>query len=114
MSEEHPFSYLAVVGCSAGGIGALSELVSGPPEEFPAPIVAVQRLDPSRESILERRNTLPFRTLKEQTTLHLDPGVVFLAPAARHVNTIDHEIYLQKDSVGLRAIRMGRSGWEIR
>lgn len=110
VSEERPFSHLAVAGSSAGGIGALSELVSGLPEDFPVPIVAVQYLNPSRERILERRSPLPFRMLQEQTTLPLDPGVVFVALSDRHVNTTDHEIYLQKASVGLRAIHMGRSG----
>ena len=50
VSEERPFSHLVVVGSSAGGIEALSEPVSGLPESFPAPIVAVQHLDPHREA----------------------------------------------------------------
>ncbi len=114
VSEERPFSHLAVAGSSAGGIGALSEPVSGLPEDFPVSIVAVQYLNPGWERILERRRPLPFRMLQEQTTLPLDPGVVFVALSDRHVNTIDHEIHLQKASVGLRAVRMDRSGWEIR
>lgn len=104
MSEEHPFSHLIVVGSSAGGIEALSELVSSLPEDFPAPIVAVQHLDPSREShlkeILERRSTLPVMTLEEHTTLPLESGVVFVVPADWHVNIADSEIHLQEDSAG--------------
>ncbi|MCA1728484.1 MAG: PAS domain-containing protein [Actinobacteria bacterium] len=104
MSEERPFSHLVVVGSSAGGIEALSELVSSLPESFPAPIVAVQHLDPHREShlesILERRSTLPVRTLGEHTSLPLESGVVFVVPADRHVNITDSEIHLQQDSAG--------------
>lgn len=54
---------LVVVGSSAGGIGALSTLVSTLNNSFPAPIVLAQHLDPQRPSnlgsILERRSTLP-------------------------------------------------------
>jgi two-component system, chemotaxis family, CheB/CheR fusion protein len=102
--DTRPFSHLVVVGASAGGIEALSELVSTLPEDFPAPIVAVQHLDPNREShlkeILQRRSTLPVRTLQEHTTLPLEPGVVFVVPADWHVNLTDSEIFLQQDSAG--------------
>ena len=53
---------LVVVGSSAGGVGALSTLVSTLSPDFPAPIVLAQHLDPQREShlaaILDRRSTL--------------------------------------------------------
>ena len=104
MPEERSFSHLVVVGSSAGGIEALSELVSDLPEDFPAPIVAVQHLSPDHESHLEeilmRRSTLPVRTLKEQTTLPLESGMVFVVPADRHVNITGDEIILQGDSAG--------------
>ncbi len=93
-----------MVGSSAGGIEALSELVSTLPEDFPAPIVAVQHLSPDRESHLEEiltpRSTLPVMTLKGQTTLPLESGMVFVVPADRHVNITDDEIVLQEDSAG--------------
>ena len=38
---------LIVVGASAGGVEALSVLVSSLPADFPAPIVLAQHLDPS-------------------------------------------------------------------
>jgi two-component system CheB/CheR fusion protein len=43
---------LVVVGSSAGGVGALSTLVSTLTTDFPAPIVLAQHLDPQRESHL--------------------------------------------------------------
>ncbi len=102
VSDQHPFSHLVMIGSSAGGIEALSELVSTLPEDFSAPIVAVQHLSPDREShlteILERRSTLPVMTLEEHTTLPLEPGVVFVVPADWHVNITDSEIHLQEDS----------------
>ena len=65
--SEKSFSQLVLVGSSAGGIEALSELVPALPEDFPAPIVLAQHLDPERESnlgeILSRRSALPVRTV---------------------------------------------------
>lgn len=98
--EENP--YLVVVGSSAGGIEALSRLVSTIPEGFSAPVVIAQHLDPERKSrlqeILDRRSNLPVRTVTEHETL--EPGVVYVVPADRHVNVADHEIDLRVDSHG--------------
>jgi signal transduction histidine kinase len=46
LPEERTFSHLVVIGSSAGGIEALSRLVSTLPEGFQAPIVVAQHLDP--------------------------------------------------------------------
>ena len=100
--SEKAFSGLVVVGSSAGGIGALSKLVSALPEDFPAPLVIAQHLDPERESnlneILSRHSTLPVRTVSDEEPL--EAGVVFVVPANRHVNITDSEIGLQIDSAG--------------
>ena len=52
-SEERPFSSLVVVGSWAYGIEALSELLSNLPQDFSAPFVLAQYLDPERESNLK-------------------------------------------------------------
>lgn len=63
MVEDNTFSHLIVVGASAGGIEALTRLVTTLPEDLPAPIVIAQHLDPERashlEQILSRSSTLP-------------------------------------------------------
>jgi two-component system CheB/CheR fusion protein len=104
LSEDRSFSHLVLVGESAGGVEALSELVSTLPDDFPAPIVAVQHLNPDREShlrdILTRRSTLPVRTLDEHNSLPLESGVVFVVPADRHVSVTDTEVCLQQDEHG--------------
>ncbi len=93
-SEEN--ATLVVVGSSAGGIEALSELLSTLPESFPSPVVLAQHLDPKRESNLEeilgRRSKLPVRTVAEHEPL--EDGVVFVVPANHHINITDHEIAL--------------------
>ena len=48
MAEDGPLSHLVVIGASAGGVEALSELVSVLPEDLPVPIVIAQHLDPGR------------------------------------------------------------------
>jgi len=72
------FTHLVVVGSSAGRIGALSGLVSSLPEDFDAPIVVSQHLDPNREShlqeILARRSPLPVKTVTEHEPLQNGAG----------------------------------------
>jgi two-component system, chemotaxis family, CheB/CheR fusion protein len=97
---DNSFTHLVVVGSSAGGIGALSGLVSSLPDDFDAPIVVAQHLDPNREShlqkILARKSPLPVKTVTEHEPLQA--GVVFVVPANRHVNITDSEIDLSSES----------------
>ncbi len=96
------FSHLVVVGSSAGGIEALSELVSTLPEDFSAPVVIAQHLDPDRKSslreILSRKSPLPVRTVTEHEPL--EAGVIFVVPANHHVNITGSQIDLQVDPAG--------------
>jgi two-component system CheB/CheR fusion protein len=104
-SDSRQFPQLVVVGASAGGIEALSALVSGLPAGFPAPIVVAQHLSPHRISslaeILARRAPLPVRTV----TAHepLEPGVIFVVPPNRDVMITDHEVQVHhEDGTGPR------------
>lgn len=94
--------HLVVVGSSAGGIEALSILVSGLRPDFPAPIVLAQHLDPNRPSylgsILERRSTLPIVVVQERTPL--EPGKIYVVPSNRHVIIKDGRVDLQDDRDG--------------
>ncbi|HET7480436.1 MAG TPA: CheR family methyltransferase [Rubrobacteraceae bacterium] len=102
MTESRTYSHLVVVGSSAGGVEALSVLVSTLPPDFSAPVVIAQHLDPHREShlgeILARKSTLPVRTVTDHEPL--EAGVVFVVPANRHVNVTDSEIDLRVDPSG--------------
>ena len=88
---------LVVIGASAGGVEALAALVATLPVDFPAPIVLAQHLDPTRPShlaeILDRRSTLPVRTVERE--LHLEPGVVYVVPSNRDVFITDHTVGVQ-------------------
>lgn len=94
---DNTFTHLVLVGSSAGGLGALSGMVSSLPEDFDAPIVVSQHLDPDREShlqeILARKSLLPVKTVSEHEPLQA--GVVYVVLANWHVNITDLEIELR-------------------
>src|ERR1041384_8092294 len=100
--ESQPRSEdLVVVGSSAGGIGALSTLVSTLSKSFPAPIVVAQHLDPQRPSqlgsILERRSNLPIVVVAEHGPTRLEGGKIYVVPANRHVRISDGHVRLEAD-----------------
>jgi two-component system, chemotaxis family, CheB/CheR fusion protein len=92
---------LVVVGSSAGGVGALSTLVSTLNKSFPAPIVIAQHLDPQRPShlgsILERRSTLPIKVVSEHGQTKLEGGKVYVVPSNSHVRISDGHVFLEGD-----------------
>jgi len=102
MSGAKSGSHLVVVGSSAGGIDALSTLVATLPDDFPAPIVIAQHLDPSRPShlgeILARRSTLPVRTANDHEPM--EPGIIYVVPSNRQVQIHNGEIILIEESAG--------------
>jgi two-component system CheB/CheR fusion protein len=94
MAEAEADGPLVVVGASAGGIEALSTLVSTLHPQFPAPIILAQHLDPSRLShlreILANRASLPVQTVHDRE--HLQNGTIYVVPADRHVEITDHAV----------------------
>jgi two-component system, chemotaxis family, CheB/CheR fusion protein len=100
VTQEGPGGFLVVVGSSAGGIDALSVLVSTLTKDFPAPIVVAQHLDPRRPShlaeILARRTELPVVTVEDRA--ELTPGSIFVVPANSQIEVTDHEVRLSHPS----------------
>jgi len=94
MTEQQPVRDLVVIGASAGGVEALTTLVTTLPADFPAAIVVAQHLAPNRTShlgeILAARSALPIRTVTAVEPLV--PGTVYVVPADRHVRITDHEV----------------------
>src|SRR5437773_2821081 len=97
--EETRESSLVVIGSSAGGIEAISVLVSTLPTDFPAPIVLAQHLDPTRSSnldmILRQRSTLPVELVTGRS--RLEPGKVYVVPSNRQVSIEDGHVEVQND-----------------
>ncbi|HYA99808.1 MAG TPA: CheR family methyltransferase [Ktedonobacteraceae bacterium] len=100
VKEETKESNLVVIGSSAGGIEAISVLVSTLPTDFPAPIVLAQHLDPSRASnldvIIRQHSTLPVELVTGRS--HLKPGKVYVVPSNRQVSIEDGNVEVQVDA----------------
>jgi two-component system, chemotaxis family, protein-glutamate methylesterase/glutaminase len=79
--------YVVAIASSAGGLKALSHVLSMLPVDFPAAIVIVQHLAPKHSSqmahILGRRTSLQVSEAREGDRLH--SGLVFIAPPDQHL-----------------------------
>lgn len=78
---------VVAMAASAGGLTALSDVLSSLPQDFPATIVVVQHLDPRHRSlmaeILDRRTKLKVKQATEGESLAA--GTVYIAPPNRHM-----------------------------
>lgn len=87
MDSTAPSFGLVAIASSAGGLRALSLLLSMLPVDFPAAIVIVQHLDPKHDSqmahILGRRTSLQVKEARDGD--HLAPGLVYVAPPDWHL-----------------------------
>jgi two-component system, chemotaxis family, protein-glutamate methylesterase/glutaminase len=81
-----PFEIVALAS-SAGGLGALTSVLSGLPQGFPAPVVLVQHLDPRHRSLLadllSRRTELAVKMAADGD--RVTAGSVFVAPPDHHL-----------------------------
>lgn len=98
-TEPAPLFQLIVVGSSAGGIEALSKLVSALPASFPVPVVIAQHLDPTRPShlanILSRHSHLPVVVVEREEMLK--GGTIYVVPSNNHVEITDHTVNILSD-----------------
>jgi len=89
MTAQSPPAAFGVVAlaASAGGLTALSRVLTGLPAHFPAAILVVQHLDPHHRSmmadILGRRTAL--RVTQAEEGDRFLPGGVYIAPPNRHL-----------------------------
>lgn len=99
--QEQRLYGLIVIGSSAGGIEAIGKVLAALPADFPLPIVVAQHLDPQYPSrlaeILARSTRLPVHTITDHEPLA--PGVVYVAPEARHVEIDDGCLRLLLDGL---------------
>ena len=93
IEDQHPPRFpragfdVVAIAASAGGLTALSSVLSELPAEFSAAVVVVQHLDPRHRSlmadIISRRSALTVKQAEEGD--RLKPGCVFIAPPDRHL-----------------------------
>ncbi len=92
----HSFCVVGI-GCSAGGIEVLKEMVGGLPSEQAAYIIA-QHLSPNHESrmvdILERLSNLPIIEATQDTII--ESGKIYLTPPGSLISIEDNRVCLQK------------------
>jgi two-component system chemotaxis response regulator CheB len=76
-----------LLGASAGGVGALSRLVSGLPSDLPAAVFVVLHVSPYGKSampaILSRAGRLPAVHPEDRTPI--EPGRIYVAPPDHHL-----------------------------
>jgi len=86
-TSTNPKYTIVAMTASAGGIKALTTVLSGFPSDFPAPIVVVQHLAPNHRSllpeILERRCSMHVKQAEEGDTL--EPSTAYVAPPDQHL-----------------------------
>ena len=93
---------LVVIGSSAGGIEALSQLVASLPDDFPAPILIAQHLDPKRPShlpeILARHTKIPIRVVEDGAAV--EDRAIHVVPSNRLVEIHDGRLHLRPARAG--------------
>jgi two-component system chemotaxis response regulator CheB len=86
-SPSHSCFDVVALAASAGGLNALSEVLTALPADLPAAIVVVQHLDPNHRSlmaeILSRRTKLPVRQAEDGD--RIAPEGVWIAPPGQHL-----------------------------
>jgi two-component system chemotaxis response regulator CheB len=85
--KNQPAFDIVAIAASAGGVFALTQILSGLPGDFSAIIVVVQHLDPRHRSLMPqifgRRSHIPVDSAVEG--MEVQPGHVYLAPPDRHM-----------------------------
>lgn len=85
-STPPAFDVVALV-ASAGGLAALTAVLANLPADFPAAVVVVQHLNPTRPSLLapllDQRSGLPVAAARDGDRIR--PGTVCVAPPDRHL-----------------------------
>ncbi len=86
-ADPAPAFDIVAVASSAGGLAALTSLLSGLPASFPVPVLLVQHLDPRHKSLLaemlNRCTELPVKMAESGD--RLTGGLVFVAPPNYHL-----------------------------
>jgi two-component system chemotaxis response regulator CheB len=95
--EVQPRPQIVALAASAGGLAALTQILTTLPGDFAAPLLVVMHLDPRSRSrladLLDRRTAL--RVQEACDGARLEPGVVYVCPPDRHL-CVDgnHQVHL--------------------
>ncbi|WP_424358820.1 chemotaxis protein CheB [Methanocella sp. MCL-LM] len=88
------------IGTSAGGLKALTELLSHLPGDLPATVLVVQHLDPKHKSLivelLQKHCRLKIKTAEDGEPA--EPSVAYIAPPNKHLLLADGKISLSSSA----------------
>ncbi len=78
---------VVAIAASAGGLTAISKVLSDLPAGFPAPIVVVQHLDPRHRSLMAEilSRSTPLQVKQAEEGDQLSPATVYIAPPNQHL-----------------------------
>lgn len=101
MNNHSAIEKVVVIASSAGGISALTQVLSGFPAGFPAAIIMVQHLRAERESNLPQHLTRSskLRVIMAEDGLPLEAGVAYLAVPGKHLVIRNDRIYLSMEAL---------------
>ena len=106
-STEHRTYELIVLTASAGGIEALTAILACLPPTFPIPIVVLMHHAPERTRMLIRvlaaRTSL--RVVEAVEGRHLEPGVVYVGPADKHLGVTANKTLASSDGRKINFLR---------
>lgn len=99
--------HVVALAASAGGLAAISQILSNLPADFPAPVLVVQHQDPHHRSwmveILSKRTDL--QVLQVRGGERLAAGTVFLAPPGHHLLVAVDGTLSLSDTARVRFVR---------
>jgi len=85
--QEGHLTRAVVIGASAGGLGALSAVLSPLPADFGAPVMAVIHLPPDRDSMVPAllADACAVQVVEAEDKIGVVPGCVYFAPPDYHL-----------------------------
>lgn len=92
-SEKYPFERIILVGCSSGGMGALSNLTAPLPVDYPFPLVVVQHRSQDERKLLEEilQTKTKMKVSQANEKEYIVSGHVYIAPPGYHL-LIEHDL----------------------
>lgn len=90
--------WVVVIGASAGGINALTEVVSNLPGDLPAAVILVQHLKPDYKTQLHKylAYRCPLQVRLAEDGFPLEAGVIYVSVPGLHIEIKDGHLALHK------------------
>ncbi len=87
---------IVAMGASAGGLKALTEILSVLPADFPVPILIVQHLDPRHKSLMAEilQRHCQMKVKEAENDEPIEKSIVYVAPPNKHMLVSDGRIAL--------------------